>query len=560
MLSYPLYFLNKFYWLLGRLMRKWRKGPQAVLLTLSGDYPQIPGPPPNRFVAHFRPPRISLMQLGEQFRQVARDSGVETVVLHLRSLVMPYAKLDVLRAYVLELQEAGKRVVTWSYQYNLGSYYLASAADEILLLPSGMIGPLGIANEYIYLGDALQKIGVQAEFIQISPYKSAGDVFSRSAMTDEVREMGNWLADASWKEILAAVADGRGLDQVDVEAFFDQTPCTDLEAEEAGFVDGLITEEDLPEYLGSKDKPAKLTIWQTALSQILQRPPRKPGKYIALMGIEGIIIDGNSQQPPVDPPVPIPFGYDTRAGDRSITKIARRVLADKQSAALVIYIDSRGGSVTASESIHAALSKVAAKKPVIVVLGPVAASGGYYVATPGQKIFSQPSTVTGSIGVLFGKFRLEGLLKNLLINREIISRGESALFFDPEKPWTEEQRGRIWKHIQRAYGIFLDRVADSRSMGVESVDSIAGGRVWTGRQALELGLVDELSGLDQALKQAGELTELDHDAAVRVFYPKRDPIMPLADPAGLIRYFVNGFKLQNERVICLLPWVNRQRF
>jgi protease-4 len=465
--------------------------------------------------------------------------------------------LDILRGYIQELQEAGKHVIAWSYRYTLGSYYLASAADEIILLPGGNIDPLGIAQEYTFLADALEKIGVQADFIQITPFKSAGDMFTHRVMSDEVRQMGNWMADAAWEEIVDATAAGRGLDKAEVRKILNQTPCMDLEAEELGLVDVLLNEEDFPVYLGSEEIPATLTTWNTALRQLRRKSPRKPGKYVALMGIEGLIVDGNSQQPPMEPPVPVPFGFETRAGDLSVTQVARRVLADQRAAALVVYVDSRGGSVTASERMAAALRKVAESKPVVVVMGPVAASGGYYAATSGQWIFAHPNTVTGSIGVIYGKFALGGLLEKLFINREVIQRGEAALFYDPVKPWTETQRAKIWQHIERVYQLFLERVADSRNMEIEAVDAVGGGRVWSGRQALKHGLVDELGGLDQAIEKAREFAQLQEDAAVRIYYPEKQPYPPVAERGLGIRYALDGFKHINHRPIFLLPWVDR---
>jgi protease-4 len=258
----------------------------------------------------------------------------------------------------------------------------------------------------------------------------------------------------------------------------------------------------------------------------------------------------------MEPPVPIPFGFENRAGDLSVTQVTRRILADKRAAALVVYVDSRGGSSTASETISAALRKVSAQKPVVVVLGPVAASGGYYVATPGQQIFAQPNTVTGSIGVLSGKFALGGLLKKIFINREMISRGDAALFYDPEEPWSEFQRAKVRNNINRVYQIFLERVADSRNLEIEAVETIAGGRVWTGRQALEHGLVDELGGLDQAVESARKLANLREDANIHLYFPDKRTIPPVAEPTAMVKYLIDSFQMFGGRVMCLIPWVD----
>jgi len=470
---------------------------------------------------------------------------------------MPLAKLDVLRGYIQEMQTAGKKVVAWSYHYGLGGYYLACAADEVLLLPGGEIGPLGIAREYLFLEEAFEQIGVQADFVQISPYKTFPDMFSRREMSEQAREMSEWLTEATWGEIVKAIGAGRAMDEEDVRDMLDQTPCTDLQAKKLGFVDALLSEDDLPTYLGDEETPAALTPWDAALGRLYRRPPRRPGKYVALMGIEGSIVDGNSQQPPIEPPlpIPVPFVMEERAGDLSISQIARRVLNDKRAAALIVYIDSPGGSSTASESMASALLKVAAKKPVLVVMGSVAASGGYYVATPGQHIFAQPNTLTGSIGVFSGKFAGGGLLEKLFLHRELITRGEAALFYDPGRIWGEDERAKVLQSVQRVYDLFLERVAASREMDVETVDAIGGGRVWTGRHALENGLIDEFGGLDQAVEKARSLAELRDDAPVRLFLPEKNPVPPMAEPAAGIRYALDGIRLLGGRTMTLLPWV-----
>jgi protease-4 len=274
-----------------------------------------------------------------------------------------------------------------------------------------------------------------------------------------------------------------------------------------------------------------------------------------MMGIEGLIIDGSSQQPPLEPPIPIPFGFEKRAGDMSVTQVARRVLADRRAAALVVYVDSRGGSATASESMSASLRKVAEKKPVVIVMGPVAASGGYYVATPGKWIMAQPNTITGSIGVLYGKLAIGEMLKKIFINRDLISRGEAALFLDPEQTWSEAQYGKIWNSVNRIYSLFVERVADSRNMSTEAVDTVGGGRVWTGRQALQHKLIDELGGLDNAIEKARELAGLREDAAVRIYYPDKVPVPPIVEPTAVINYALGAGKMLNERAIIYFPWI-----
>ena len=560
MLAYPIYALRYFFLLLVNLLRRLGKAPEYVVFTLSGDYPEYPQSKGNFIQRRFSPTRTSLLELTAQFRTVADDPRVRGVVLQLRELSMPSAKLETIRDLIGELRAAGKHVVTWSTNLDTARYYLACAADEILLMPSGYVHPFGMSRRYLYLADALEKIGMQGDFVPITPYKSASDMFSRRDMSDEVREMSNWLIDSAFDEFISAIAQGRHIDGETARAIVDQTPATDLQAIDLGVVDTLVHEDDLPNHLQQADKPAQLVMWEQAAGKMFRRPLKRPGRYVALLTVEGLIVDGKSARPPIKPPIPLPLIFDPRAGDESVVQTARKVLADKRAAAVVLYIDSRGGSATSSEAMAATLKKIAAKKPLVVVMGPVAASGGYYVATPGQHIFAQPGTVTGSIGVIMGKLVNAGLLDRLLLNRETISRGKNIGIYESESIFGKEEQKLVRDNIERTYDVFLDHVAASRNMERDALDAIAGGRVWTGRQALENGLVDELGGLDRALAKARELAGLHASASVRLFTPGKQAIPPVAQPAAAFEYALAGMRTVNQvGPLCLCPivWDNQ---
>jgi protease-4 len=532
--------------------------PEYIFFTLAGDYPEIPQPVQHPIMRWIRPLRKSLQEIDADFRTIAEDPRVKGVVLHLRPFEMATGKLDTIRQMIIELRAAGKRVITWSYFYDTATYYVACAADEIYLTPGGQVSPLGSHRNYLYFADALDKIGLKTDILQISPYKSAGDMFSRSEMSAEVREMANWLADSAFDEFIKAIALGRSVEKDVVKDFVDETPCTDLKAKDLGFIDGIMNEDNLSSQLGSEDNPARLETWENARRQLFHRRPDKSGRYIAVMSIEGVIVDGYSQRPPVDLPLPIPLVFDARAGDLSVVQTARQVLADKRAAAVVVYVDSRGGSATASEAMRAALSRIATRKPLVIAMGPVAASGGYWVSTSGRTILAQPNTITGSIGVLYGKFYETGLLERLGITQTTISRSESAGFFELNRGYTQDERSRIWEQVERIYGMFLNRVSASRDLDVDSVDAIAGGRVWTGRQALEHGLVDELGGLHQAINKARKISGLSDGSRVRFYYPRKQPIAPLPEPSTALNYGLESLRALNRSApLCLFPFVWR---
>jgi len=316
-------------------------------------------------------------------------------------------------------------------------------------------------------------------------------------------------------------------------------------------------EDDWPEYLKEGENRPRLATWEAARRRLLRRPLQKPGRYLALMSIEGLIVDGRSGSPPVEPPIPVPIVMDERAGDLSVVQTARQILADKRAAGVVLYVDSRGGSATASEMMRVALEKVAAQKPLVVVMGPVAASGGYWVSMPGKMILAQPNTITGSIGVISGKVADAGLMEKLLVHQDAISRGENIRMYLPEALFSETERAKVWEQIQRLYEMFLERVSASRAMETEAVGAIAGGRVWTGRQALENGLVDELGGLEQALARARALAGLDERAPVRLYKPPKHYLPPVVEPAAALKYALDGVKFMGGRVLCLCPWVEK---
>jgi protease-4 len=226
---------------------------------------------------------------------------------------------------------------------------------------------------------------------------------------------------------------------------------------------------------------------------------------------------------------------------------ARQVASDKRAAAVVLFINSRGGSATASEAMRQALDVIASRKPVVVSMGPVAASGGYWVATPGRWIVARPSTLTGSIGVLSGKVIAEGMWSKLHVNRETISFGRHATIEDDSRPYSDEERKIVKGQIDRIYRVFLEVVGRARAMGVEEVDPIAAGRVWTGRQAFERKLVDELGGLEAALSKARSLAGLKEDAPLReVWAPKRLVPPAAAGAAAFVAYLLEGAELMSR--------------
>ena len=541
MLLYPFRYV---WWLISSVRRSIGRPPEYVALILEESLPALPDPPRplwQRFTSH---PRLSVKELGERFDAIAQDKRIKGVVLHLRPAGMPMAILQDLRELIAKLRKANKRVVAWATHYDTGTYYLACACDEILLMPTGGVGALGFAGTGVFLADGLKRLGLGADFVQISPYKSAADPLTKSKMSDEYREQLNWLLESQHKELAEAIAETR---RSDAKELIDNSPYGDDVAVEKHAVDAVLGEEELPRHLNGS-----VGTWERAARKMrVPAPTLRRGKYVALMRIEGTIIDGRSGRLPVKPPVEVPLIGDDRAGDLSVVQVARAVAADKRAAALVLYVNSRGGSSTASEAMRQALDVVARRKPVVVVMGPVAASGGYWVSMPGSWIVARPGTLTGSIGVLSGKFVTGGLWQKLLFNRETVAFGEHVLLENDERPFSDEERKIVRADIERIYRAFVQGVAATRNMTLDDVDNIAQGKVWTGRQALERKLVDELGGLDAGVAKARALARLTDKAALREVRGPKRVIPPLAEPAPAGGWF--GYLLGGVRALAGAP-------
>lgn len=498
-------------------------------------------------------PPLSLVDLERIFRRIADDPRPKGVILQLRGFSMSLADLQTLRDSIRRLRERGKRVICYASGYDMSAYYVASAADEILMQPGGTLMTTGLVMQQTYLREALDTIGLEIDPVAITPYKSAVDMFARSSPSPEVEAMMNWLLDSRYEMLVEGIAQGRNMEAEAVHKLIDAAPYTDKEALEAGFVDALLNEESLYSHL----KTTHIVLWDQADKLVPLRVPPAGERYIAVLHLTGNIIEGESGSPPVD--VPIPFVGGDRMGDLTVTRLVRNLMQDENAAALVLFIDSGGGSAAASEAMSSALDELAKTRPVVVYMHSVAASGGYYIATPADWIVAQPGTITGSIGVLSAKLINTEALRKLKFNPYTYLRGENAGMFTSIAPFTEAQRAKMLQQIERIYEQFIQRVADARKLKLDQVDAIGGGRVWTGKQALENGLVDELGGFFEAIKKARELAKLPEDAPVALVQGKGKPLpAQLAEqmnPAAALQYWQqNLHDLLSGQALMLMPF------
>lgn len=434
---------------------------------------------------------------------------------------------------------AAKPSLAWAETYpGTLSYYLASAFGEIWMQPSGTVGLVGFAANALFLRNALGKAGIEAQFVARGEYKSAANLFTQDSYTDAHREADTALVESLYAQVRRAVAHSRGIDVDTVDALADRAPLMRDDAVAAKLVDRigfrdqayariaeLVGAEGISPDDGDADAaetaPPRLYLARYAQATAPRRglpapslPGRKPKPAIAVVTVAGPIVSGRGG------PQVLPVGNASAGGD-TIAAALREAAADEAVAAIVLRVNSPGGSVTGSETIWRAVAKArGAGKPVVASMGAVAASGGYYVSMGADAIVANPGTITGSIGVVTGKLVARELKDRLGVGSDAVRTNANADAWSIIAPFTPEQQAQVEAEADQFYADFVARVAEGRNLSLEAVDAVARGRVWSGADALEHGLVDELGGLHTAVRRAKVLAGLDSEAEVRMLsYP-----------------------------------------
>ncbi len=433
-----------------------------------------------------------------------------------------WAQLQELRGAIEDFKTSGKPVVAYLEAAGAQEYYLASAANRVILMPAGVLDLSGVATYELFFRGALDKLGVFPDLLHIGDYKTYSNTFAEKGYTPAHREMDRSLNRDAYDQLVAAIAVGRKRSEDEVRKMIDGGPYLADDAKKAGLVDELAYADQIaaaPPLQGTRriegDAYERAPGFAGGLS----------GERIALLYAVGTIASGKSS---FDSPSGQVLGSDTFAS------WVRKVRVDPSIRAIVVRIDSPGGSAIASDAIWRELMLTRDVKPVVVSMGDVAASGGYYMAVPANVIVAEPGTITGSIGVVTGKFVLKDTFEKLGVGVDSVSDGRMAEINSPFRPFSKEERAKIEEQLQATYELFLSRVAEGRHSTQAKIDSMAQGRVWTGRQAKDLGLVDELGGLDAAIQIAKQRAKIDPKKDVDlVVYPARRSIFDLvSNPLG----------------------------
>ncbi|HKY38066.1 MAG TPA: signal peptide peptidase SppA [Polyangiaceae bacterium] len=439
-----------------------------------------------------------------------REPSVGAVVLELRSTPAgSMAHVQELRDAIYMLRQAGKRVLCHLEDADGASLYLCSAADRILVNPAGGIRFAGLRARYFYYASLLDKVGVKADFVRIGAHKSAPEAFTRSSSSEVARDDKIDLLQQHEKHLTLGIAHGRKLTAPQVRERIAKGPFVAVEAKTAGLVDGYAFDDEL------EAEATKLVGMPVRLVDDERGPyaPRYNGANpgIALIYVDGDMIDGRSQT--------IPLIGMKLVGSYTIAESIRKARENPMIGAVVLRVETGGGSAMAADVIWRELERTSKVKPVVVSMGTAAASGGYYIASPGTRVFANPLTITGSIGIFYGKADVSELMRKLGVNVEVYKTAPRADAESIFRPFTDEEKTELKRKVWQFYDVFLQRVAEGRKLTKEQVDAVGQGRVWTGEQALAHKLVDELGGLRQALSAARKLARLPDHAPIQELPP-----------------------------------------
>ena len=539
-----------------RLLR--RRGTAYVILSVSGTLPERTTRPRRPFPLSLLPwpaPPASIESISRALERLALDPRIQGVVLMVSGLEAAPATIGNLREAIGRFRAAGKRAVAYLPDASFWSYYLACACDEILVPESAAFRATGLWSEAIFLKDTLALAGLEADFEAIAEYKVSPDMLRRSEMTGPHREMLESLLDSLYAQTVNAMAQGRGLEPDKVIELMDSAPMTAQEALDVGLLDAICYEDEIPSHLGLS---GALRTWDEVGRRLLRPRRWHSRRSIGVISLEGAIVLGSSRQPPFPIPLPLPLP-SVQAGSDTLIQQLRSTVRRKDLAAVVLHVDSPGGSALASDLIWREVASLRKTKPVVVHMGNLAASGGYYVSAPANAIVCQPTTLTGSIGIWGGKIVTRRLFQKIHASRETISRGKAAGLYSDSAPFSDAERAKVRADIGEGYSRFKARVAAGRDMTDDEVEAIARGRVWTGEQALDLGLVDQLGDLQTAASLARELAGVDPGRYARLInipIPKRYQ-GPASVPADAGEWLANLSGLLREGVFALAPWLIR---
>lgn len=527
---------------------------------------------------------LTLHAILSRIHQARLDKDVRALLVNLGNTSFNMAQAQEIRDAFSEMRKAGKRVFVYADSYDTASYIAASGSRDICMLPAGEIMIPGVGLEAMFAKGLLDKVGVKADYVQIGQFKGADESFTRTEPSREMRGEMNKILDSLYDQIVDGIAYNRNISRHDVKDMIDNVMLNGKLARERKFVDHLVDQDGLRELMKKElgrevdllshygitgREPLDFSDPLSLMASLMKKPAdlgdEKP--KIALIYAEGVIIDGEAEEGIL--------GGGGQVGSENMRKALRIASRDEDVQAIVIRIDSPGGSALASEVMWQAARRAAEEKPVIISIGGMAASGGYYLACAGDYVFADPSAIVGSIGVVGGKFVFKDLMEKVGVHNEAFTRGAHADLFSSNQPFSDQQRRLVTNWMTQTYEQFTSRVVKGRNGKIKDIDDVAHGRIFLAKQARDLGMVDELGGLEKAIAYAAGEADLEEDEYQVELIPgtktlgdllrgdgpeARFPLQPKLDLAGLTGIDMispSAAKLLRQQITVMRQFQNR---
>ncbi|MEO6213622.1 MAG: signal peptide peptidase SppA [Vicinamibacterales bacterium] len=493
-------------------------GNSTLILKVSGDLQEVEA---GGVIGQFFEAPATVRSTVEALRKAKVDKRVTSVIVRPTGTAALWGKVQEVRDAITDFKQSGKPIIGFMEYGGEQEFYLASACDKVFLAPTSSLDLTGIASYELFLRGTLDKIGAYPDALHVGDFKTAANAFTEKTYTPSHREMAQSLNTDLYEQLVQGLATGRHKTAADIRTLIDHGPFLPEDAVRDGLVDDLAYEDELDDKVqlgkGHTRFLSDADYRKVSASSVgLNRGPR-----IAVVYAVGVITSGASS-------------YDSASGQSvgsdTLVEILRKVRADDSIKAIVLRVDSPGGSAVASDIIWREVLLTRQVKPVIASMSDVAASGGYYISMPAHAIVAQPATLTGSIGVVLVKFAIGGTLEKLGMNMERVTSGRYADLYAPDRIFTPEERAKVLEQMQATYDAFVEKAAAGRNTTPERIDAIGQGRVWTGAQGKQIGLVDELGGLNRAIAIAKQRAKIDEKSEVElVVYPQRKSFLELVE-------------------------------
>ncbi len=485
----------------------------VLMLRLQGDVPEKPQiDMPIPFLEK-EGDTITVTEMWRALERASTDNRIKAIILEPHATAMGWAKMQEIRADLVKFKKSGKPIYAYLRAPGLREYYLASVADKIYFTPTDILYIKGLRAELTYYKGTLDKLGVQMEMEHAGKYKDALDSFVRTGMTPETREVMNSFLDDLYSQIISTIAGSRKKSDAEVRALIDEGPFLSKAAVEKGLIDATMFEDQFYDEVKKKvggEELKKISIGEYSNAN---RASSTSNRIAVLVG-DGAITRGAASTPS--------FGEDSGITSQSMIKSIKQIRDDNSIKGVILRVDSPGGDAIASDEILREMQLLSKKKPVVISMSDVAASGGYYIAMTGDPVLAYPGTITGSIGVIFGKANLRGLYDKVGVTKEILIRGKNAAIDSEYTALSPEGRKKLKEGIDDIYRTFLGHVATARKKPMTEIEDLAQGRAWLGSQAKSRGLIDELGGLDRSLELVKEKAKIGvNDKVGLVLYPPK---------------------------------------